>query len=659
MLLSFGLENTLAEESPLLGDVNGDGVIDIADGVGIVNYIVGKTTSAFLPEVADVDGDGSIDIADAVQIVNLITGKLSLPDTVKVLFQRDTVLISGAYRTDRIHSLINGKEVRIISNCRCPFVCVAEGECADGRLVLEADTCCTLTLNNLTLNSNTSAAICFAKKQKATINLPEGTSSVLSDAAVRSEGDSSSACLYSKGTVNFVGKGELEVTARYGHAIASSKNISIEECTLTVVNTIKNGLHCDKFTMNGGTVRLHLQQDASKGIKAKDELTVMGGNIVGDATGGINNNNGDLSYSSLIKCDGTMTFSDGNLILQNCGNGGRCISVDKDLIITGGTMTLICQGDGGKYINTQGEQDYYTPKCITVDDSLKIESGEIACLSTGLGGKGIVAGKIMTIGHEDEKTEQPIVSVETKGECIVNDEDEDKRFGCPKGIKSDSLLVIHNGTITVTTAGMGGEGIESKHMMSVYGGKLECNTYDDGINVVDSIEISGGQVYCNSENNDGIDSNGSICIAGGIVAAVNQQKPNESLDAEQGKIYLRGGIVFGIGSGPVEAVAEQPYYSTPAGTEEEGVRTKGFILTGEPYVWIEKENKVLMAMRNMNKAFRTFITVMLPSLVENEPLAIFEGEAPNNAKRSYFGGKLLLDAQPCRGRQVADIQVKK
>ena len=58
------------------GDVNGDGDVDIADAVCIVNHVVGKETPIFIVAAADVNGDGDADIADAVRIVNLVVGKI-------------------------------------------------------------------------------------------------------------------------------------------------------------------------------------------------------------------------------------------------------------------------------------------------------------------------------------------------------------------------------------------------------------------------------------------------------------------------------------------------------------------------------------------------------------------------------------------------------
>ena len=76
--VSAGYGNWFKEivETYSLGDVNGDGTVDIADAVCIVNHIVGKPTPVFIDAVADVNNDGAVDIADAVRIVNLIVGKI-------------------------------------------------------------------------------------------------------------------------------------------------------------------------------------------------------------------------------------------------------------------------------------------------------------------------------------------------------------------------------------------------------------------------------------------------------------------------------------------------------------------------------------------------------------------------------------------------------
>lgn len=54
------------------GDANGDGTVNAADIVEVVNYIMGSPSSTFVLVAADVNGDGSVNAADIVLIVNLI-----------------------------------------------------------------------------------------------------------------------------------------------------------------------------------------------------------------------------------------------------------------------------------------------------------------------------------------------------------------------------------------------------------------------------------------------------------------------------------------------------------------------------------------------------------------------------------------------------------
>ena len=57
----------------MMGDVNGDGSIDIADVVTQVNYILDNNNgTSFNHDAADLDGDGVITISDVVSLVNCI-----------------------------------------------------------------------------------------------------------------------------------------------------------------------------------------------------------------------------------------------------------------------------------------------------------------------------------------------------------------------------------------------------------------------------------------------------------------------------------------------------------------------------------------------------------------------------------------------------------
>lgn len=63
----------------LIGDVNRDGQISIADVTALVNIILGKDNTEpyqYDHDAADVNGDGAISIADVTALVNIILGKL-------------------------------------------------------------------------------------------------------------------------------------------------------------------------------------------------------------------------------------------------------------------------------------------------------------------------------------------------------------------------------------------------------------------------------------------------------------------------------------------------------------------------------------------------------------------------------------------------------
>lgn len=54
------------------GDVNNDGKISIVDATGIINFIIGGTTTGLNKDAADVNGDGKITIIDATLVIDKI-----------------------------------------------------------------------------------------------------------------------------------------------------------------------------------------------------------------------------------------------------------------------------------------------------------------------------------------------------------------------------------------------------------------------------------------------------------------------------------------------------------------------------------------------------------------------------------------------------------
>ena len=58
----------LSSQAAVLGDVDGNGTVDVADVNAAINVMLGKAENA----TADVTGDGQVDVADVNILINII-----------------------------------------------------------------------------------------------------------------------------------------------------------------------------------------------------------------------------------------------------------------------------------------------------------------------------------------------------------------------------------------------------------------------------------------------------------------------------------------------------------------------------------------------------------------------------------------------------------
>ena len=57
-----------------LGDVNGDGIVDVGDIMAVINFMAGQT-AGIMRSVADVNSDGNVDVGDIMAIINIMASK--------------------------------------------------------------------------------------------------------------------------------------------------------------------------------------------------------------------------------------------------------------------------------------------------------------------------------------------------------------------------------------------------------------------------------------------------------------------------------------------------------------------------------------------------------------------------------------------------------
>lgn len=78
LVRSYTIKITRSGDSDLkLGDVNGDGKINVTDSLAVMNHISGKKSlTSAQKKRADVTGDGKVNVQDSVKIMQYISGKI-------------------------------------------------------------------------------------------------------------------------------------------------------------------------------------------------------------------------------------------------------------------------------------------------------------------------------------------------------------------------------------------------------------------------------------------------------------------------------------------------------------------------------------------------------------------------------------------------------
>lgn len=384
-----------------------------------------------------------------------------------------------------------------------------------------------LTLNGASITSTVGAAINSQSKQRGFVVLNAGTTNTLVDAASYTatvSGEDQKGTLFSEGALIFSGTGSVSVTGNSKHAIVSDSYVRFRSGTnVTVAAAVKDGIHTNgDVIVGGGSVIINSTGDA---IDLEGAYTQTGGYVKVTTTD-------DKGHG--VKATGNITVSGGAIQAQTSGAGAKAISGDADVTLTGGKLTLITSGNA--YYDSS-DADLSSAAGIKADGALTVNGASVYVLSTGKGGKGFSSDGITTI-------QSGTVHIITTGTQHV--------YGSldtsPKGIKADSDLTISGGEIIVkTTGGEGSEGIESKANMTISGGNVYVYAYDDALNASTNITISGGNVCAYSTGNDGIDSNGTLTITGGVTVATGTTAPEAGLDCDNNTFKITGGVLLGVG----------------------------------------------------------------------------------------------------------------
>ena len=503
-----------------------------------------------------------------VSIMALACGVAAMAQSdygVNVVYSGDTATVSvGDSAAQYLTVSQQGAHVSILqsNDLATEITYNLSGTSSDGGFYMEGKYKATIELNGLTLTNSSAvysgAAVHIQNGKRINVKVITGTENTLVDAASGSQ----KGCLYVKGHAEFKQQGTLNVVGNVKHAIKAGEYITLKNATLNVTSAVGDGISCNQyFLMESGTVNISGTED--DGIQC---------DLDGDASTGITEDHEDEDSGNI--------YIEGGSITVNCAAiAAKGIKAAGDIFISGEPVIDVTTSGKG----TWDEDDLETKAAcgISSDRNIDISGGTLTLTATGSGGKGMKCDSILTISGGD-------ITVSTSGGLYYNngstentnytgntDRVSSDYYSSPKGIKAglktevgnnsytySGGLVISGGTVRVTTSGTNGEGIESKNYLNITGGEIIVNSYDDGINSGQDMTISGGYVYSRSTNNDGLDANGNLYINGGLVYAIGSRSPELAIDAnsEEGKkVYINGGVVIAVGGIENARVINQPY----------------------------------------------------------------------------------------------------
>jgi hypothetical protein len=192
------------------------------------------------------------------------------------------------------------------------------GESDNGEFYLTGEYKATLQLNGLTLANPDSSAVHIKDGKRIKVSMTANTVNTLSDGVADS---TSKGCFHCKGHTEFVGKGTLNVSSSFNHAIYSKEYVTVKNCTINVTGAKKDGIHCQEYCLiSSGEVNISGVEDDGIQVELKDSV----------ATGQTLNHE-DENSGNFYMTGGTVAINE---------IGGYCIKAYGSITMTGGNQNF-------------------------------------------------------------------------------------------------------------------------------------------------------------------------------------------------------------------------------------------------------------------------------------------------------------------------------
>ena len=402
---------------------------------------------------------------------------------------------------------LNGQEGQVLISGKGDYVLSGT---LSGQIVVDApeNEKVRLILNGVTVTSPQGPAIYEKQADKLIVTLAEGSENFLTDGpAVTDEDDVIGAALYAEDDLSINGNGSLTASGTQKHGIQSKADLIIAGGKITVTAQ-KDGLRGrNSVLLLAGEVDLTVGGDGITATRADAEgkgwVVLSGGSVTvksGDGAGAVR-----ASANSRGGFGGRRGWDDwgASATAADSGESQKAVKAATDLTVLNGNFTFNCADDGLHAVNVT------------------------------------VAGGVFSILSGDD------------------------------GMHADEEMKISGGVIDIAQCY---EGIEGKNV-TISGGDVRVTSSDDGVNVSGGsdgsgfggwgrgggfaasgsggmLTISGGSLSVNA-GGDGLDSNGSILISGGVVGVWAATTAGEGAIDFNGSGTVSGGTLIVASTGGV------------------------------------------------------------------------------------------------------------
>ena len=380
----------------------------------------------------------------------------------------------------------------------------------DGQVLIEApeNAKVRLILNGVSIVSPEGPAIYEQQADKLIITLAEGTENSLTDGSpVTDEDDTIGAALYAEDDLSINGQGTLTVNGTQKHGIQSKADLIIA----------------------GGAITVTAVTD---GVRGRNSVLVLDGTL-GITCGG----DGITATRTDAEGKGWIVLAGGTIRIQT-GDGA-------------GEVQASSKGRGG--FGGWGGRDDWGDFSGSADSAVSQKAVKAATSLTVLGGS-------YTLDCADDGLHAESVTVEGGAFSIRSGDD---------AMHADQALTVSAGTIDITQSY---EGLEAQNV-TIAGGIIRIVSSDDGINAsggadgsgfggrgrkgndsasgsAGMLSISGGRIE-GTAGGDGLDSNGSIQISGGVIGVWAATTTGEGAIDFNGSGTVSGGTLIVASTGGV------------------------------------------------------------------------------------------------------------